>query len=116
MKGQHVHHGLIPNGGWGKAFPDFIKNQPWNLKFTETPLEHIRIHGQSHKFGLPQFNVVQRYFYGTPTWWKAAKASAVAHAAEPVAREVSKAGHFLADHLKNHPAATPKHQSSLRRP
>lgn len=28
---QHGHHWAIPQNGWGKDVPDFIKNQPWNI-------------------------------------------------------------------------------------
>jgi hypothetical protein len=82
--GQHVHHWAIPNGRWGKRVPDFIKNQPWNGRPMETPLHHIRTHGASRKFGLPQFNVFERYWHATPGWWKAANASLAGHAIEAV--------------------------------
>lgn len=87
-KGQHMHHALIPNNGWGKKIPDVIKNQPWNLKATESPLHHTRIHGRSLKFGLPQFNALERYWHGTPTWWKAANGSAVVHAGRALADQI----------------------------
>jgi hypothetical protein len=80
-KGQPVHHALIPQNGWGKWVPDFIKNQPANLKPSDN-LTHTRIHSASRKFGLPRFNAVERYLKGTPTWWKAANASALGHAAK----------------------------------
>ena len=96
-----MHHAFIPNNRWGKAVPDVIKNQPWNLKATETPLHHIRIHGRSRKFGLPQFNVLERYWHGTPTWWKAANGSVAGHGVQAVV-----------DHLGGHPqAAQPRHPS-----
>lgn len=98
-KGQHAHHALIPNNGWGKAIPDVVKNQPWNYKMMETPLHHTRIHGASRKFGLPQFNVLERYLHGTPTWWKAANGSAAGHGVQAIT-----------DHLSGHrPAAQPHH-------
>lgn len=68
--GQHGHHGIIPQGGWGKAFPDGFKNQPWNITGTATPEIHGRIHGRYK--GKPQFTVVQQYRYGAPNWAKAA--------------------------------------------
>lgn len=67
--GQHGHHGLIPQNGWGKAVPDFIKNQPFNIKGMASPEIHGRIHGRYA--GKPQFNVAQRFWEGTPRWWKA---------------------------------------------
>jgi hypothetical protein len=103
-KGQHAHHALIPNNGWGKAVPSIIKNQPWNYKMTETPLHHIRIHGASRKFGLPRFNIVERYIHGTSTWWKAANGSAIGHGAQAIA-----------DHLPGHSqVAHPGHPSSKK--
>lgn len=103
-KGQHAHHALIPNGGWGKAVPDAVKNQPWNYKMMETPLHHTRIHGASRKFGLPQFNPLERYWHGTSTWWKAANGSAVGHG-----------GQAIADHLTPHAPPAQPHRSSSKR-
>jgi len=100
--GQHAHHALVPNGGWGKAIPDFIKNQPWNYKMTETPLHHIRIHGASRKFGLPQFNAVERYVHGTPTWWKAANASGLGHGTQGIADHTVGHGHEGKAHSRVH--------------
>jgi hypothetical protein len=100
-KGQHAHHALIPNNGWGKAIPDVMKNQPWNYKMMETPLHHTRIHGASRRFGLPQFNVLERFWHGTPTWWKAANGSAAGHGVQEIA-----------DHLtRRAPAKQPHHPS-----
>ena len=90
-KGQHAHHALIPNGGWGKSVPDAIKNQPWNIKATESPLHHTRIHSASRKMELQRFSPIERYWHGTPTWWKAANASAVGHATQAIG-----------DHLPGH--------------
>jgi hypothetical protein len=78
-KGQPAHHALIPNKGWGKAIPDAIKNQPANIKPMENSLVHTRIHGRSRKADLPRFNPLERYWHGTPRWWKAANASGVGH-------------------------------------
>lgn len=83
-KGQDVHHGIIPNGRWGKHVPDAIKNQPFNARPLDEKLTHIRIHGNSRKTGLPRFNPVERYLHGAPTWWKAAHASAAGHTAQAV--------------------------------
>lgn len=79
-RGQHGHHALIPNNGWGKAIPDWIKNQPFNIKGMEDAVQHGRIHGRYK--GLPQFNALQRYWYGTPQWWKAMNASLIGGAIE----------------------------------
>ena len=84
--GQHGHHSLIPNNGWGKQIPDWFKHQPWNIKPMESPVMHGRIHGKY--MGLPQFNVLERYWYGTPLWWKALN-GAVLGAAEQEAAGAS---------------------------
>ncbi len=74
--GQHGHHGLIPQNGWGKAVSNKIKNQPWNIKPMPDSVTHMKIHGL---FGHAKFNPLQRYWHGTPSWWKAANASAAGH-------------------------------------
>ena len=103
-KNQHVHHALIPNREWGKWVPEIIKNQPWNLKAMETPLDHIRIHGRSRKFDLPRFNRLQRYWYGTPRWWKAANGSLAGHISE-----------FVDDRLSTRPQNSPPHPGAHSR-
>ena len=95
-KNQHVHHALIPNNGWGKSVPDAIKNQPWNVKATESPLHHIRIHSASRTKGLPRFSPVERYWHGTPSWWKAANGTVLGHVAQAIG-----------DHLPGHAPAGP---------
>ena len=82
--GQHGHHAIIPNNGWGKSVPDVIKNQPFNIKGMKTPEQHGRIHGRY--LGQPQFNAIERYWYGTPRWWKAANAWLGAEAADELHR------------------------------
>lgn len=69
-KGQHGHHAIIPNSGWGKRVPDKIKNQPWNITGTASPEEHGRIHGKYK--GKPRYSPVERYVRGAPNWAKAA--------------------------------------------
>lgn len=76
--GQHGHHALIPNNGWGKAVPDWFKNQPFNIKGMESAAQHGRVHGRYK--GAPQFNALERYWYGTPQWWKAMNASVLGSA------------------------------------
>jgi hypothetical protein len=81
--GQHGHHWAIPQNEWGKPFPDWLKNQPWNIKpMPEGPAGaemHARIrHGYR---GKPQFNPVERYVYGTPTQSKVATGAAIGHPA-----------------------------------
>lgn len=76
-KGQHGHHWAIPQNGRGKNVPDWIKNQPWNIKPMPSPEVHLRIHGASG--GKPRYNPAQRYWYGTPAWSKVATGSAAGH-------------------------------------
>jgi hypothetical protein len=68
--GQHGHHWLIPQSGWGKDIPDIVKNQPWNIKGMPSPEIHGRIHGNYG--GRPQFNVMQQIHFGMPAWAKTA--------------------------------------------
>lgn len=66
-----------------RGVPDWVKNQPWNIKpMTEGPAgaeTHGRMTG-SYK-GKPQFNTVERYVHGTPTWSKVGTGAAVGHPA-----------------------------------
>lgn len=82
--GQHGHHGIIPQNGWGKAVPDYIKNQPWNIKALD-PITHARVHGPVTIDGLklPRFGLARRVWEGTPTWTKPAAASGVGAAVRP---------------------------------
>lgn len=68
--GQHVHHGIIPQGGWGKKVPDRVKNQLWNATPMPSPQVHGRIHGPYG--GLPRYPLPQRYWIGAPNWAKSA--------------------------------------------
>jgi hypothetical protein len=83
-KGQHGHHWLIPQNGWGKGVPDWFKNQPFNIKGMPDAVTHWRL---EHRVGdLPRFNPAERSWYGTPTWAKVAAGDVVGHpiaAAEP---------------------------------
>jgi hypothetical protein len=57
--------------------PDAIKNQPWNIK----PMPSAEVRGRitgPYK-GKPQFNVAERYWYGTPAWSKVTTGAAVGH-------------------------------------
>jgi len=80
-QGEHGHHGIIPQNGWGKPVPDYIKNQPWNIKALG-PVTHARIHGSPTVDGvkLPRFNAAERLWHGTPTWTKPASAAAAGDA------------------------------------
>jgi hypothetical protein len=62
--------------------PDWIKNQPWNIKVLPDKVVHTRIHSNMPSKGLKRFNPAERWWYGTPAWSKAAAASG---AGRPVA-------------------------------
>ena len=82
-KGQHGHHWAIPQNGWGKNVPEWIKNQPWNIKPMPEGPAGAEMHGRltgSYK-GKPKFNAVERYVHGTPTWSKVGTGAAVGHPA-----------------------------------
>ena len=74
--GQHVHHGVIPRGGWGKSVPDVIKNNPFNLKPLDPPSGvsmdawHKMVEGK-----LPGLNPAERWWHGTPDWLRYAEIS-----------------------------------------
>lgn len=93
-KYQEGHHWLIPQGGpLGKAVPDVIKNQRWNImpipNNAAGRLEHARIHrpvtiratATTPKIELKRYNALQRYIHGTPTYWKSTNGVAAGHAA-----------------------------------
>ncbi len=77
--GEDGHHWFIPQNGWGKVVPDWIKNQPGNIMALPHEI-HARLHG--NYLGQPQFNAIERYMRGTPLWWKATKVSAPGHLVE----------------------------------
>lgn len=80
-KGQHAHHWAIPNKGWGARVPDWVKNQPWNLKGMASPELHYGVHG----YGPIKLNRLERYWHGTPGWAKHLEANAVGHPTVAVA-------------------------------
>jgi RHS repeat-associated protein len=65
--GKEMHHWAIPQGGWGEAAPDWLKNQPWNLMDMPDAVFHDALHGM----GEAPFNFWERGWYGTPDWLKA---------------------------------------------
>ncbi len=90
---QEGHHWLIPQGGrFGRAVPNVIKNQRWNIKpmpNSEVGRElHARIHrpvtrratATTPAVKLKRFNPLQRYIHGTPTYWKSTNGVAAGHA------------------------------------
>ncbi len=78
--GQPGHHWAIPQKGWGEAVPDWIKNQPWNIKPMPSAEVHGLVHGPYRK--QPRYNLAQRLWYGTPRW---AKAGGLLAMGDPVA-------------------------------
>jgi hypothetical protein len=74
--GQHVHHGVIPRGGWGKNVPDWFKNQPWNMKPLDPPpgidmnTWHRMVEGKE-----PGLTALGRWCEGTPDWLRYAEIS-----------------------------------------
>ena len=80
-KGQEGHHWAVPQNTWGKNVPDWIKNQPWNIKPMPEGKAGAEMHGRmrnSYK-GKPKFNAVEQYVHGTPTWFKVSNVAAVGH-------------------------------------
>jgi hypothetical protein len=76
--GEHGHHWAIPQNQWGKDIPQWIKNQPWNIKSLD-PVMHGRL---DHRMGdLPRFSLAERLWHGTPAWFKAAAGSVSGHSA-----------------------------------
>jgi hypothetical protein len=80
-KGQAGHHWAIPQNGWGKGVPEWVKNQPWNIKPMPEGPAGAEMHGRmtGRYKGKPKFNAVERYIYGTPAWSKTATVTAVGH-------------------------------------
>jgi hypothetical protein len=88
---QPVHHWLIPRNGWGRAIPNAVKNQPYNLLPASQALYnrilpltpnltqqqrwitvHNLIEGKATRIapGLGQLNLGERLWFGTPEWIK----------------------------------------------
>jgi len=77
-KGQVVHHFLFErNRGIGKHLPDWFKNQPFNLKAMPSAEIHDRLNYGA--WGKPQLNPLERYWHGTPFWFKASNAGGASH-------------------------------------
>lgn len=73
--GEQAHHWAIPQNGWGKIVPNFIKNQPWNVKGMDA-VPHRRTHGRAKVDGewLPEFTGLEKLWNATPAYFKAAVA------------------------------------------
>ncbi len=74
-KKWEAHHWVIErNSKFSKFFnvPDNIKNHPMNLHPMPTDM-HRRMHGRWGQ--KDKFNVAQRWWYGTPSWYKQGQAA-----------------------------------------
>lgn len=89
-KGEHGHHWAFENH---TGVPNWIKNQPWNIKGLDA-VTHGRIHGpytMTDKAGVrakfPEFNTAEKLWHGTP-WWVKHQAGTLAGKAGGVAKRV----------------------------
>jgi len=91
-KGQAGHHWAIPQNGWGKNVPEWVKNQPWNIKPMPEGPAGAEMHGRmtGRYKGKPKFNALEQYIYGTPAWSKTATGAAVGHPAAAAKAESEK--------------------------
>jgi len=64
FRGQEMHHWLLQQAS---SFPNWLKNQPWNLIGTPSRVFHQALHG----VGPRQMTALERVWYGTPSWFKA---------------------------------------------
>ncbi len=71
---ETFHHWLAERNGRSSFLPDKWKNHPLNLKPLDRE-QHMRL---SHSYpGKRRFNAVERHWYGTPDWFKAAEVGAL---------------------------------------
>jgi RHS repeat-associated protein len=69
--GQHVHHGIVAQEVYRGTAWEKVFNQPWNLKPLEPPpgismdAWHKMVEGK-----LPGLNGAERWWYGTPDWFR----------------------------------------------
>ena len=79
--GIPIHHWAIPQNGWGKNIPTWIKNQPWNLLPVVPPKGspfspqqfHNLIEGKTLRSGPlagQTMDALDRFVYGVPGWAK----------------------------------------------
>ncbi|MCH7226505.1 hypothetical protein, partial [Haloferula sp. A504] len=69
-------HELVPRQGIGRFFPEWFKNQPWNLvpipelvrggRTYSSKAVHLAVHGRSRQLSLAWY---ERFWYGTPKWF-----------------------------------------------
>ena len=87
-KGQPGHHWFLEQAS---NAPDWLKNQPLFVKPMKDAVQHGRVHGPYTVNGvrLPQFNAAERFWYGTPDWFKALNVSVPGHLGTAAGRGVS---------------------------
>jgi RHS repeat-associated protein len=73
--GQDMHHWLIPQRQWGKVIPEWLKNQPFNLKPMSSKLLHQAIENK----GGAQLSILERIWRGSPGWSKLVLGDAAGH-------------------------------------
>ena len=66
--GSPFHHWLIPQSGWGRIVPDWIKNQPWNVMDVGSRAWHNAIEGK----GPGALSMPGRIWHGSPPAVRAA--------------------------------------------
>jgi hypothetical protein len=105
VKGQPVHHCFIPQGGksvsiwaegWGRYIPNWIKNQPLNLKPMSSKAWHDLAHGKGpYKYFLPW--PTGALIAGTPMWSKAMAFSTFGRLLDMTRIEIWMAGYGVYD-------------------
>jgi RHS repeat-associated protein len=66
--GKELHHWLIPQNGWGKSVPNYIKNQPWNIKVTNSRAAHAKIDTAFSVRGVSPYPLAIRPWMAMPNW------------------------------------------------
>lgn len=82
--GQQLHHWAWARNGAikGEGFKWWAKNQMWNL----VPMESQAMHTAVHGLGPNAFGPIGRFWFGTPTWFKAGIGSLGGRATEGASR------------------------------
>ncbi len=70
-----LHHWAIPQGGWGRAIPNYIKNQAWNIKIAESRAAHAMIDTAFSVKGVSPYPVLVRPLLAMPNWARVATLS-----------------------------------------
>jgi RHS repeat-associated protein len=78
-KDEVFHHWAIPRNGWGKPYPDWLKNHPLNIMVLPDEAFHNAVEGKRSEVYLRPW---QRIWYGTPHWFKSVITSVSGRVAE----------------------------------